>query len=262
MDKSNEASAVYEDRAVAFIDILGFKDLVARSDVPRLNELVEIFHKCFSVEGWKSLLQIDAIQFSDTIVVSAKLNSWADFARFHMKLGFGISNFHLSKHMTRGAVAYGKYFRRGDIIISPALISAYEYESKHAKHPRVLLTPEFLTATKTAIDASNDPAKSLIEHRLMTVPDLDGFQYLNYLPFYTAEPKADRSDGEDAFRDNRKRLAECLIRHKQAILESLATITKVDVRSKYIWLANYHNFFINSEKLDESLLIPENLLIL
>lgn len=138
-----------EDRAVLFLDILGFKDLVAEGqseNIVKLLERVESYGKIFA-KG----TNIGYTVFSDCVVISAPLEDgtgvklvsffatllWTDLLRFRV--------------LSRGGIAVGKLHHKDNIVVGPALIAAYQLESNQAIYPRILIAED---AMKNALAAT------------------------------------------------------------------------------------------------------------
>jgi hypothetical protein len=132
----------------------------------------------------------------------------------------------LNGFFLRGALTQGQVCLTDDIIFGSALLECYELESNASIVPRVILAEPLreLLATalkKGAVPNSADP-NSAICH------DIDGWWFVSYLE------AAATGEGVDW---------ELIERHKQAVLQSLAGITRHDVLPKYGWASRYHNMF-------------------
>jgi len=142
--------ANYEQRFVAFLDILGFSDLVRKSEEndDTFIKLANITHgidekvKTYRPKnGGKKILQdfsqVDILSFSDSIVLSHAENSVGFW-----KIIFIVNTifYEIAQYGTvcRGAITVGPFYQRDKIAFGPALIDAYHLESNIAKVPRVL----------------------------------------------------------------------------------------------------------------------------
>jgi hypothetical protein len=147
----------FEDKAVAFIDVLGFKALVNKaalsaSDLPQLDQLVQLLGMVIpyldgSVE--KSVPQHlipRHLCISDCIILSAPLHVSFDEHKNYsgleilvmrviqvtqLLLDFG--------YLVRGAIEVGKVWHVDTNIVGPAYQEAYRLEPS-AKMPRVILS--------------------------------------------------------------------------------------------------------------------------
>jgi len=165
---------MYKERLILFIDLLGFKSIVNRSVrdeeflasiyellkgitaepvstetfgqlnrqlVPkeRLAEVEEL-NKLFSA-GIKANSTLAVTHFSDSLVISAEVEdttSTFSILELAAKLTFRLWEEH--KVLTRGGVTIGKLIHEeGGVLIGPAMVRAYELESKLAVVPRILI---------------------------------------------------------------------------------------------------------------------------
>ena len=124
----------------------------------------------------------------------------------------------------------------------PALIEAYELESKVAHFPRVILSA---AATALCHEQLRLNGGDVERHTLVT--DKAGVTFVNYLSHLELT--------EEALDDSLDYLNE----HRRHIEENLARLEDGDgVRAKYEWLAGYHDYFCTStlrEDLAKALLI-------
>ena len=134
----------YSTRYIAFVDILGFSEIVAKHASPeraaqRLS-LVKTLQSIGSRELDKTYGDDFRLQqFSDSIIVSDKesavglfnlLDAIADLA------GALLAN----ELLIRGGIAKGLLHHDGQIVFGPAFLEAYRIESSIAKFPRVVLS--------------------------------------------------------------------------------------------------------------------------
>lgn len=149
----------FEDRAVAFIDVLGFKalvneavkndqekqklvDLVAllESAIPKLNSVVN--------EAVLNDLIPRHQYISDCIILSAPLTdstlSWYNGVSIVVMRAIQLSHFFLNEgYLIRGGISAGKLWHTESNIIGPAYQEAYLLE-ENGNEPRVQLHPHAL----------------------------------------------------------------------------------------------------------------------
>ena len=135
-----------EDRIVAFIDILGFKELVNRTrddmnlrdilyDALRMKSVyAEIIRKGqFGVRN--NNLTIQSTAFSDCIVISAKFAQIEQVILSSATLaGLLLRN----KILCRGGIAAGRMIHDDRVLIGMGFINAYEIEQS-AVYPRIII---------------------------------------------------------------------------------------------------------------------------
>jgi hypothetical protein len=129
----------YQERAVAFIDVLGFAALVkasdadptARNKIAKLIATNELFEKFTS-----EMFPMDAAFFSDSFVLSMNVDrlfylvrETGNLCRLLLLLGFPC----------RGAITAGALYHRERIVVGPALVNAYQLEQSVAIYPRIIL---------------------------------------------------------------------------------------------------------------------------
>lgn len=184
----------YEERIVAFIDILGFADkirITENEDKPEeaevmlrnLSEAVRFFQlkikKAIDEQGFP--VGTIASMFSDTIVVSIpKAESEGVLYLFELLKELQI-NLLMKDILLRGGIVHGKLVHTEQLIIGPALISAYNLESKSALYPRIVIDPRVLSLY---VRNSGEIRKSLrlkdYDYHLTFEEDFDGTSYIDY----------------------------------------------------------------------------------
>lgn len=158
----------YENRIVAFIDILGFKELIRKSEsdlkiIETLNTTLQYLKTWERPNQWnlnyveieestqrKGIEKFDlknrtnVTTFSDSIVVSVKIEE----NNINEMLSSMIANLsymgaELMKNgiLIRGAITIGKLIHNDNgTVFGTALIEAYELESKCSKYPRIIIS--------------------------------------------------------------------------------------------------------------------------
>lgn len=135
----------YEEKIVAFIDILGFSNLIkSLEDEPDLHEL--LYSSLETIKSFKTdsesndtvTSEYEVSCFSDSIVISGNIYElsgiiWAISWLQLQLLTRGI--------LLRGAITKGKLIHSNDILYGQGMLKAYELESKVSVYPRVILDP-------------------------------------------------------------------------------------------------------------------------
>jgi hypothetical protein len=137
---------IYSDRYVGFLDILGFSEIVRRSQKPESRQapaLVIALGKAQSIaEGWSGGLASTMLKwnaFSDSIVISAEPSS------NDLQLLLGMVE-HLAQELlfngllARGGISRGALHHDDKVMFGPAFLDAYDLEHRVARVPRIVLS--------------------------------------------------------------------------------------------------------------------------
>lgn len=170
---------IYEQSAVVFIDILGFKNALRNESKARdildalshVKEKVEEYYSDPMREQFQGVFDIELTAFSDSIAISGSegqaivvVFAALEFSQLLMKKGF----------LCRGAMACGELYHNNGILFGNSLAEAYESEKSQAIYPRIILD----TQTVQLIDESkNDPS----DLAGLVKSDKDGRKFLNLL---------------------------------------------------------------------------------
>lgn len=125
---------------VAFVDILGFSDMV-RSDCENKNGSLKFFEilKNINLET-KEITGCSITQFSDSVIFSLPLEE-ENYVKMIQILSEYQYKLLCNSIICRGAMAYGKHYTKNDFMFSQALIEAYQLECMEAKYPRIIISP-------------------------------------------------------------------------------------------------------------------------
>ena len=155
------AKRPFQERFIAFVDVLGFSGIVRRmsredrlfttvrdalKDVDRQSQYFGEYRreqrtkrevnlrKGRSAALADSNLQMTA--FSDCCVLSEIFPAWHVLAAVQA-LG---TRFLAEGILTRGGVVHGEAYHNGRVLFGPGIVDAYALESEVAKYPRILVT--------------------------------------------------------------------------------------------------------------------------
>ncbi|MBX9671314.1 MAG: hypothetical protein K2X93_27240 [Candidatus Obscuribacterales bacterium] len=153
----------------------------------------------------------------------------------------------------RGSISYGQLHLGDDVVFGDALITAHDLESKVARDPRVILSPESVILLQKHLSFYGDDFSA--PQNRMLLKDADGQIFVNYLYL--------------ALDLNRRRAYWADIEAHKAQIENGLVEYRNSPRiwSKYFWLANYHNFFCTAfveqyhSELIDNLLIDSSLAV-
>ena len=137
-----------EDKFVAFLDVLGFKELVSRNNLQGLDSYFsKLTDVLYSISAKSE--KIDSIIISDSIILMAPkgLRGFKELVRAIQMIQ---SQLLWRKIILRGAVSYGPvYFNEEkNIIVGKGYVRAYLLEQE-ASFPRVIIDPAIISLFET-----------------------------------------------------------------------------------------------------------------
>lgn len=236
----------YERCIVSFIDVLGFRDLLATRHAHDIRDIMlklrqfttpEPADRPRRMKDARLYSQPFADSVSDAVVrVRVFETQYRDGAFFHELLDL--------LHAQIQCVGSGVVIRAGITIgnahvgldgkgpvFGPAMVRAYEIETHEAVYPRIVIDQSAYETFRT--DARLHREGHTVEMEMGYVDkllrvDADGMRFVDYLA--GGESEFDHPGGYFQFLDE----------HAAMIRDKLAT-TEDKVRAKFEWLADYHN---------------------
>lgn len=181
----DSARAVYEERYVAFIDILGFTEIIKSSEnneqlLAEINDALSLKRDSYE-QNFKSLAKLESTDsdlrvhtFSDFVVLStADTNEGLVcllFVCWHIAADWLRQGF-----FCRGGIAHGKLLHKVDNsvaprVFGPAFIEAYELEHSVADFPRVVASGKVRESVEALLKipldttSSTSPLNDLVKH--------------------------------------------------------------------------------------------------
>lgn len=219
-----------KEQYVAFLDVMGFSDLVNKRNVKRLESYFDRIQEVLSsIRTTKTSIQ--SFLISDSIILIAP-GTKKDFENLIIAIRRIQSSLLWKKILLRGAVSYGEVFyeNQRNIIVGKGFIKAYLLE-KEAVFPRVIIDPIIIkNFGKTKMDFFGEfeslPFYYNFENRLFY--SKSEFSKINddaiFIDYANKVVKQTELNG------NMKMLHE-------TIIESLYSDQKLF--TKYIWLRDY-----------------------
>ena len=132
----------FTNKIVAFIDVLGFKNLVLSKDVT----LLETYFEYVTTELQKYIEEnnFEYLLISDSIIVYCNYNT-SFFINLIQIISMIQAKLLCSRIIIRGGISFGNLFvdKEENIIVGEALVNAYSLENE-AKFPRVIIDRRFL----------------------------------------------------------------------------------------------------------------------
>ncbi|WP_338965056.1 hypothetical protein [Fusobacterium nucleatum] len=230
-------NTVYKDRYIVFIDILGFKDIVNKSnnDNKKAEEILENL-KC--IERIKKendeIFNLTSINrrvtiFSDSIIISyPSLNDEGGcFLSLVLDIIY-ISIELLDKGIyIRGGMTYGKLYHEDNICFGPAMVEAYNLEQK-ATYPRIIIDKNTIQKAldSPGLDRHQIDFKDI--EKLIKIED--NICYIDFLS--NAPDEIEEKEKVNNFFSNIKKNITSHLNNKDYSEEVL---------KKYKWFVNYYN---------------------
>jgi hypothetical protein len=200
---------------VAFLDVLGFSEMVMADTQSDQNGYLSKLFKCHQSAAtiFNDEPSCAVTQFSDSVVIAlpydAKLFGW-----FVKCIGL-YQRMLLDEGLTcRGGIAVNKHFSNASFTFSAGLIDAYHVESKVARYPRVVVSREVLELVFPNSIAGQPPPSNLI------LED-DGVYFVDYLG------------------STKSRKPKALVKTVQQVVKQLLENAEPSVKEKGRWLAAY-----------------------
>lgn len=237
--------AGYEDRYVAYLDIMGYKELI-RASTDRAAALVQIgrLRGALVQRHWVRELTVNPYTSvrvePDAVVVSCSYAPVGCFeiVRWAMNvIGGGMA---YRDFWVRGAVTRGYHYDDGEVMFSPAMVEAYETERQEAFYPRVLASAQVAQDCDRVGLGADAGLRSPAHWDLLRATlkdsiwmDAGGRRFLNYLSLIDRQ-RLQSEQPEQAF----------LRSHVQTIADHPREHAgEPRIAAKYGWLASYHNRF-------------------
>lgn len=187
----------YQERAVAFIDILGWKQVITDSvtDVDLRARMEEALTGLGSIVRQRAEEEDDpriisqgfppsddqASQFSDSVIISYLFHTPHDLTRLIRELTSYQSMMLCLGFPLRGGVTVGRMYHRGPVAFGPALNAAVALEKECAMFPRVVID----IALNSHIEKAS---KQFPSHWTFVRQDDDGFFRTDYLTQLALSP--------------------------------------------------------------------------
>ena len=224
------SDAIYEERAVLFLDILGFKVLIEDG----------YEQKIFSALGTSSAFAngkpsfpelTHTTAFSDSIVVSHRLKS-AGVQNIINTASMLAWCFLQQGILTRGGIVHGNMHHTNDRLFGHAMNNAYQLESELAIFPRILVSEEI----KVLISAGNTDAANIgigsCEPEILR-QDFDGLWHIDILSHLVLSPFISITNKEELFAVKVKTIQSALDNPNPPYGKNKCA------KAKHDWLANY-----------------------
>jgi len=247
-----EKLVIYDQALVAYLDILGFRELVQTETAGRISRTIRVVRDAVKpTRDRRRVYEMTYQSFSDLTVISIPILTAANLT---IRPGVLLSQIHrlaaaqvellYEGIVLRGALTFGSIVRSYGQLFGPALIRAYDLERTKAKYPRIVIDDvifrelERNPALATHSD-ERDQILSLLEQ------DDDGYHFIDCLRAFRLNTDA-------------RSFRKIMRRHRETIKMKLHKFEdERGVLEKYTWLAEYHNRSVKKLRMrrQESILI-------
>ena len=224
--------ANYEQRLVLFIDFLGFRAAVDRtvSEPEFLDRLINALDSIGKIGLDLDLDSQRMTQFSDSVVLSYRIEEESAVFWLLNSIAFCVIELVERGFLLRGAVTIGDLLHNERHVVGPAMVRAYEMESREAIFPRVIVDPDVLAIARsaTAEHHSEDDEEQYVRDFLSE--DTDGRLFFDYISWTTVV--AVTGGENDLYPTYLAKLA--------ALLRGGLNNDNPGVLKKYLWLFDHY----------------------
>ncbi len=240
MDKT---ALKYKDCYVAFIDILGFKNIICNQNC---TDIKDIFDEILNFESQPMINSmatelhnhIMSYVMSDSVVMYIETKFKGAFVALTeacLQMQIKLAN-HDDPIMVRGGISRGNLYRDGNVIFGPGLTNAYILEKSLAKYPRIV----FLDETRQSALDDMDIMYLFDYNHMFYRTDDDMLNYLYYMNTF-AYVHSLKELSHEKITDFNIRYFERLYLHTK---RELCKGKDPTIREKYLWLLKEINYAI------------------
>lgn len=228
----------YETCIIAFLDILGFKNLINTSSFDKVLEIFKtiLTNRDATLAFWRavedddsspegeeykryneSLTEAKIHVMSDSIVVATP-SRYPESLAVVIDICYAIQEmlFNLETPiLLRGAIAVGDFYLNDNLVFGKGLVDAYWAQEKYAVYPRIILSNDITVGRRVSVDNCNDLPK-----------DNDGYYYINCIERYLGEERTWEEIESSEQYDKLKKIIDI----------NLNSYNDDRVRQKYLWL--------------------------
>jgi hypothetical protein len=180
-----ERELAYENRIILFLDFLGFKEIVERTKADRqylhnLLDAIDLLHQVGRDDAELSKSQ-RITTFSDAVVLSYAVDEESAVFYLLTDVAFAIIELASKGFIVRGAITLGKLIHTNKYLVGPAMVRAYELESKVAKYPRVLVDTRLVSVARKAHSERHTGNHEARYVSSFLMKDSDGHRFIDYI---------------------------------------------------------------------------------
>lgn len=238
---------MYRNAIVTFLDVLGFRGLIMNESAEVIDSILDKMSKYAAPKADPDCDPYHPVTttFSDCVVRIGFTDTEAnkDYPiglLFYELLALVHAQSELINKgvIVRGGVAFGDIYSRDQRVFGPAMVDAYELESKIAVFPRIVISSEWMKLLRSDrfLRSRNHTLREEVKYiKKLIREDSDGVYFVDYIRAIKSELD-DPEAGYLAF----------LEKHCLLIRRNLRKYADQEgVLSKYVWLSHYHDDLVN-----------------
>ncbi len=224
----------FTKRFVVFLDILGFKTHVDRTgrDPDHFDLIFGVLNNLndnLDAQLWRHPgLNREITQFSDSMVISWDFKDTTAMIHTFEDLKNLINHLIRFQILVRGGISMGNLVHTEKVLFGPAMIDAYELESKSAIYPRVIF--DMSNSGESQSEAFQEAIQELLDRRIISM-DIDGFYYVDF--FYNIHDHYAIADQSNRLRNHLAILAR--------LIQNGLAAPAASIRKKYEWMRTKYN---------------------
>jgi len=170
----------YEERIIAFVDILGFKAIVNGNNAEKVKEILTIPKNYFYNQPIKKYRNIQISLFSDSIIISFLYTEEHAVYNLLLDLQNILIEFIYKGVVCRGFIKKGNVYHDQNFLFGPAFNEAYDFEKK-MKYPKIGFDNDIYTIGCKYHDPKKTERQEDIFLRTLFIKDNDNTYYIDYL---------------------------------------------------------------------------------
>lgn len=221
----------YGTRYVAFLDILGFSNLVQRADEPEWRSaLIDVVMCLRGTLANNPHIDFRATQFSDCIVVSAPAGG-TGIRQIFQGVTMLATNLMQRAILLRGGIVKGNMLHTDEVLLGPALVAAHNMDASGGP-PRIVLSDEVVEGAREAEYGEGLTPYIRIDpyDRSPILNTLAEFEHYDHVPY------VGRAVLDEPSRAIASLIAsQCNMPHPRAVL------------AKWLWLEQYWNSAVSKK---------------
>ncbi len=219
---------VYENRIVAYVDIMGFKELVNNGNAEKILAILNsVNERQVTLDALGRPIELS--MFSDCMLFSSLLDQEFRIIQLVGYVQHVVASLMINGIWCRGAVTIGELYHRNPLAFGPALINAYELENKSAYYPRIIISDEIVDRYTTCERQMR--GEFAAHEREIFRKDSDGIKHLEIFSPRSALPLLAGANGT---------LGDIVIKPTLKLVHAeLSKHTDPRIRQKLAWLITY-----------------------